>query len=135
MTDDISGEWHGTYRYPGGAGPVTPFIAIIEERAGHLSGSIVEPHEYRPPEMAHATLVGRRSGTSIDFTKTYHRSGPQYANPVDYVGRLSSDGNRIVGMWSLLRWDGSFEMYRDAAGGSGTEVEEGVEAMAPTLSG
>jgi hypothetical protein len=134
MTDDISGEWHGTYRYPDGAGPVTPFIAVIEERAGHLSGSIIEPHEFRQGEMAQATLIGRRSGTSIDFTKTYHRSGPQYATPVDYVGRLSDNGNRIAGMWSLLRWDGSFEMYRDAAGGSGIEAEEEAEAMAPALS-
>ena len=130
-TDDISGEWHGTYRYPNGAGPDTPFIAAIEERAGHLSGSIIEPDAHRPGETACATIVGHRSDAQVDFTKTYHGTGREYATPVDYVGQLSSDGRRIAGAWSLLEWDGSFEMYRDMADEAGSEREEVVEEVAP----
>ena len=133
-TDDISGEWHGTYRYPNGTGPDTPFLAVIEERAGHLSGSIIEPHVYRPAETARAAIVGHRSGAQIDFTKTYHGTGREYATPVDYVGQLSADGSRIAGAWSLLQWDGSFEMYRDVADEADAETEEEVEEVVPARS-
>ena len=120
--DTISGEWHGTFRYPAGGGPDTPFLATITDRAGQLAGTIIEPNEFRP-ETAQATLRGHRSGTAVDFTKTYRAAGPEYATPVDYVGQLSDDGTRIVGMWSLLQWDGSFEMFRDIAVPPEIEVE------------
>ena len=119
---NISGEWHGTFRYPSGFGPDTPFLAAITDRAGELVGTIIEPNEFRP-ETAHATLRGHRFGTSVDFTKTYRAAGPEYATPVDYVGRLSEDGTRIVGVWSLLEWDGSFEMFRDVETPPHVEVE------------
>jgi hypothetical protein len=120
--DNITGEWHGTYRYPAGAGPDTPFLATITDRDGELVGTIIEPNEFRP-ETAHATLRGHRFGASVDFTKTYRAAGPEYDTPVDYVGRLSDDGTRIVGVWSLLEWDGSFEMFRDIAASPDVEVE------------
>lgn len=124
--ENLSGEWHGTYRYPRGGGPDTPFLAVIDDRNGQLSGTIIEPNEFRP-ETARATLAGRRFGTSVDFTKTYQGAGPEYATPVDYVGSTSADGCRIAGVWSLLEWDGTFEMFRDVADEPDVEVSESVE--------
>lgn len=52
----------------------------------------------------------------MDFTKIYDAGAPQeYDNPIDYVGSLSSDGNSITGVWSLLEFDGRFEMHREIA--------------------
>ena len=59
-------------------------------------------------------MVGHRSGRSVDFTKTYLRNEDGYENPVDYVGQLSEDGLTITGVWSLLEWNGEFEMTREA---------------------
>jgi hypothetical protein len=124
--DDLSGEWHGTYRYPGGEGPDTPFLAAITDRGGHLAGTIIEPNEFRP-QTARATLEGHRFGSSVDFTKTYHGAGPEYDTPVDYVGRVLDEGTRIVGTWSVLDLDGAFEMFRDLAEEADAEQAEAVE--------
>ena len=68
-----------------------------------VSGGVIE-----------ASLAGARDGSSVDFTKTYPKNAsPDYAEPVDYVGTLSSDGTVIRGVWSLLDWDGTFEMRRE----------------------
>jgi hypothetical protein len=123
MCDNLSGEWHGTYRYPRGLGPDTPFLATIDDRNGDLSGTIIEPNGLRP-ETVRATMLGHRAGTSVDFTKTYHQAGAEYATPVDYVGSISDGGRTIAGVWSLLEWDGTFEMFRDAAGGHEVEMAE-----------
>jgi len=127
--ENLSGEWHGTYRYPAGARPDTPFLAMIQDRDGELSGTIIEPNGFRA-ETAQATLTGRRCGTSVDFTKVYHGAGPEYATPVDYVGGISDDGRRIDGVWSLLEWDGIFEMFRDLVEEPHLEEAETV-ALAP----
>ena len=46
------------------------------------------------------------------------------AHAVDYVGRLSGDGNSITGVWSLADTDGTFEMHREAV----WEEQAGQEA-------
>ena len=125
-SDSLSGEWQGTYRYPRGAAPDTPFHAVIEDRNGELSGRIIEPNGFRP-ETAQATLAGRRFGTSVDFTKAYHGAGPEYATPVDYVGSISDGGRKIAGVWSLLEWDGTFEMSRDVVDDACVGAREAAE--------
>ncbi len=70
-----------------------------------------------------AVIAGFRSGRAVDFTKTYQGSASGYENPVDYVGRLSPDGMIVTGVWSLLEWNGTFEMHRDAPGGEAQEAE------------
>jgi hypothetical protein len=60
-----------------------------------------------------AVLTGSRSASAVDFTKVYDAASDA-AHAVDYVGRLSEDGNRISGVWSLEQLDGTFEMYREA---------------------
>ena len=121
-SEDLTGTWHGSFTYPGHSGPETPFLAIIEERAGSLSGTIVEPDQFYGQGTIDAVIAGSRGGSSVDFTKSYRNGIRGYENPVDYVGRLSGDGMTITGVWSLLEHDGTFTMEREE------EVEEPVEA-------
>ena len=121
---NISGLWMGSYSYPSGAGPTTPFLASIEDHDGSLTGSIMEPNTMGASSTElQSFIAGARQGFSIDFTKTYD-GGSDAAHAVDYVGRLSADGNVISGMWSLGPMDGSFEMRREAV----WEQVEGEEA-------
>ena len=111
---NISGLWMGSYSYPGGIGPTTPFLAKIEDHDGALSGSIVEPNlQGHLSDSLDAVIRGTRQGTAVDFTKVYDGAS-DYAHAIDYVGRLSGDGNTIRGVWSLADLDGSFEMHREA---------------------
>lgn len=109
----MSGEWEGTFTYPGGDA-TTPFSARIVETAGRFAGSIIEPDMYAPANPITAEIVGNRDTRSVDFTKIYIDPEEGYENPVDYVGQLSPDGLTVSGIWSLLDMNGTFEMYRDA---------------------
>lgn len=100
------------FAYPDSAAPATPFLAEILEEAAAFSGTTIEPDLYKSSQ-AHARIQGHRSGRSVDFTKTYAQRDSGYENPVDYVGQLSEDGQRITGVWSLLDWNGTFEMTRE----------------------
>jgi hypothetical protein len=111
---NIGGLWMGSYSYPASHGPTTPFLARIEDRDGALSGTIIEPNYMGPSsDSLEAILSGSRHGSAVDFTKAYDGASDA-AHAVDYVGRLSADGNSITGVWSLEDADGSFEMYREA---------------------
>lgn len=120
----LTGQWSGEFAYPRHLGPTTPFLAVIKEESGHFTGSIIEPDTVSGAPSLMATIIGRRAGTAVDFTKIYLCASFGYENPVDYVGRLSEDGNTVSGVWSLLEWDGTFEMRREAS------TEELVEAEA-----
>jgi hypothetical protein len=86
----------------------------LTDDGGTLRGTIVEPNTIgRSSDQLEAVLSGSRSGASVDFTKMYDGESDA-AHAVDYVGRLSADGNSITGVWSLETTDGSFEMYREA---------------------
>lgn len=124
---DLSGKWDGVYAYPpvAEAGPVTPFLAEIADSGGRISGTIIEPNEFRP-ETAHATLEGARSGNRVDFLKIYHGAGEEYDEPVAYAGSLSDDGNVITGRWIMAEWSGPFEMVRQIE--VKLSAEAGVEA-------
>ncbi len=126
---NISGLWMGSFAYPRGAGPTTPFLARIEDADGALSGTIIEPNYMgASSDSLEAILSGSRHGHAVDFTKAYDGASDA-AHAVDYVGRLSADGNAITGMWSLETDDGSFEMYREAI----WEEAQGEEAEVVTL--
>jgi hypothetical protein len=125
-TINLSGLWLGSFSYPGGRGPTTPFMASLEDAGGRLSGTIIEPNTMGPAGgELEAVLSGSRDGASVDFTKVYDGASDA-AHAVDYVGRVSDDGNRISGAWSLETIDGSFEMYREAVW---EEVEEREAAV------
>ena len=121
---NISGLWMGSYSYPFGA--AVPFLAKIEDAGGALSGSIIEPNTMGvSSDSLEAIVSGSRHGSAVDFTKAYDGASDA-AHAVDYVGRLSGDGNSIAGVWSLADADGTFEMHREAvweeAEGRETEV-------------
>ena len=110
---NLSGLWLGSFAYPGGQGPATPFLARIEDHDGSLSGTIIEPNTMgRSSDSLESVLRGAREGRAVDFTKVYDGASDA-AHAVDYVGRLSGDGMRIHGVWSLAGMDGSFEMMRE----------------------
>ena len=111
---NLSGLWMGSFSYPSGAGPTTPFLARLEDHDGSLSGTTIEPNTIGPSsDQLEAVLSGSRQGSAIDFTKMYDGESDA-AHAVDYVGRLSGDGNSITGVWSLAETDGTFEMHREA---------------------
>jgi hypothetical protein len=121
---DLSGLWLGSFSYPAGQGPTTPFMAKLVDADGALSGGTVEPNTVGfSAGTLEAHIAGTRDGASVDFTKTYDGAADA-AHSIDYVGRLSEDGNRIAGMWSMETLDGTFEMYREAV----SEAAEGKEA-------
>lgn len=114
VTQNLTGLWHGDYAYPRHSGPTTPFLARIEDHAGRLSGTIIEPDLITSEGRLEASFEGHRDGFSVDFVKTYAPGSPDdCATPVDYVGRLSDDGLTVTGMWSLFDMNGTFEMYRE----------------------
>ncbi|HLL58815.1 MAG TPA: hypothetical protein VK391_02870 [Allosphingosinicella sp.] len=111
---NLSGLWMGSFSYPESLGPTTPFLAKLEDSDGSLSGSIIEPNTVgSSSDQLEAVLSGSRHGSAVDFTKAYDGASDA-AHAVDYVGRLSGDGNSITGVWSLADFDGSFEMHREA---------------------
>lgn len=113
---DMTGLWHGTYSYVGYAHETTPFVANIVDGGGHLSGTIIEPSAYEEAEHGggeevESVFEGARGEQAVDFTKTYQ--GVMWNHSVDYVGKLSADGQTVTGMWSVDTLDGTFEMHRD----------------------
>jgi hypothetical protein len=120
----------GSYSYPGGEGPATPFLARIEDHDGRLGGTIMEPNLIgSTSDTLEAVLSGSRAGRAVGFTKMYDGASDA-AHAVDYVGKLSADANSITGMWSLEDLDGAFEMHREAV----WEDSEGEEAEVVKLS-
>ena len=112
---DLSGLWLGHFAYPGGQGPVTPFVARIEEAEGLLTGTTIEPNTIAPGGAElEALLHGSRKGRAVDFVKTYDGAA-EAAHAVDYVGQVSADGATITGVWSMEALDGTFEMHRELA--------------------
>lgn len=126
---NLSGLWMGRYTYPSAEGPTTPFLARIEDHDGALSGGIMEPNTIgRSSDELEAVLTGTREGQAVDFTKVYDGASDA-AHAVDYVGRLSEDGNAVTGVWSLEQLDGTFEMHREAV----WEEQAGEEAAVVKL--
>ncbi len=111
---NVSGLWLGSFSYPGGQGPLTPFLASLEEDGGSLRGTTVEPNTIgASSDQLQALISGSRSGRAVDFTKMYDGESDA-AHAVDYVGQISADCNSITGVWSLAEIDGTFEMHREA---------------------
>ena len=108
---DLTGQWAGSYTYPGCLDPV-PFTAEIREIDGQLSGVTSEPHEWDVGEEANGTIAGKRSGTHLQFTKLYVLQ-EDYPDPVFYFGSLDEDGCEVAGDWDIPGvWSGSFVMMR-----------------------
>ena len=116
----------GSFSYPAGQGPTTPFLAKLEDQDGSLSGSMIEPNTVGlSSDELEAMISGSRQGRAVDFTKTYDGASDA-AHAVDYVGRVSADGNTISGVWSLAEMDGTFEMHREAVWEAQADAEAEV---------
>lgn len=110
---NLTGVWNGLYSYPHSMPPVS-FTAILIESGTSISGTTHEPGEsVGASGLAYATLFGRRTDSTVDFTKTYD-GGASHA--VEYVGRINEDATEIEGSWRIPGvWSGKFLMIR--AGG------------------
>ena len=119
--NDLSGEWRGVFNYPIGSPPVH-FTAALEDRAGLLSGKIVERASVgvRAGRTVAARVDGRREGSAVGFAKLYEPD--DVYDSVSYRGELSPDGDEIVGRWTIPgEWSGNFIMIR--ARGVAAEAE------------
>lgn len=126
MSGDLSGDWIGTYSYPGELEPVS-FLARLVENGGNLTGETKE--QGQNPEMgafAHALLQGSRSGAQVRFTKIYDTIEDE---PVLYEGTVDEIGTEIHGRWTITNeWSGSFLMRRSIAAEEKLETTEEVPA-------
>lgn len=115
LSSSLTGVWQGLYTYPSRNQRVL-FGATLIETASWVTGSTHEPctSGEQVGETLYATLLGRRQGSIVAFTKTYDGSNPRY-RVVEYEGTLSVDGAEIEGRWATSSaWSGKFLMIRSA---------------------
>ena len=118
---NLTGVWQGLFTYPAifRAGR---FTATVIETSSWLSGSTSEiwPEGPRAGETVLAMLSGRRTESSVVFTKTYEGPGePNHS--VSYEGTLTDDCMEIEGRWFIPgAWAGRFLMIR--SGGRSVEA-------------
>lgn len=121
---NLTGVWQGLYSYPNGES--VSFVATVIDNGGTLSGSTHEPcaRGVASSGTLFATLSGSRSGTAVEFRKTYDGKVPLY-HAVDYAGTLNADATEVEGRWIIGGvWSGKFLMIRP------TRQEESVERKA-----
>jgi hypothetical protein len=105
----ITGLWHGQFSYPRGLPPEF-FTATLLDEPGWLSGATTETLK---GVTICASLLGRRDGHSVTFTKTYQ--GERRRHAVLYAGTLNGDRTEIEGIWTVPRsWSGRFLMIRQS---------------------
>jgi len=110
---NLTGIWQGLYSYPGAYAPVS-FTATLIESGAWVSGSIHETaqDEWGDWREVAATLLGKRGGLAVTFTKTYDGTNG-WTHAVGYEGVLSDDSTEISGQWSIPGvWSGKFLMIR-----------------------
>jgi hypothetical protein len=128
---NIGGAWNGLYFYPGYPEPVS-YVALLIDVGNRVSGSI---HEYEgvisdKRILLHATVDGRRNGSSASFLKTYDGTGG-WKHSVGYDGTLNTDATEIEGRWYVDGEGGRFIMTRAGA----TEEAELRKALEPVQVG
>lgn len=122
MTDariDLTGRWTGVYFYPVHPEwnpdddlPPVPFTAELQDVAGLVTGTTLEPDDFEPdaPPIP-ATLEGHHFDGELTFTKFPDGGGQIHS--IDYIGTISTDGNSVGGRWIIHgEWSGTFQMQR-----------------------
>lgn len=115
---NIAGEWRGHYAYRSSPDNGCSFSAFFSETSGKLEGTIVDDDF-----PGKASLIGSFSFPSVQFTKTYSKSGQThrieqqanqtvvyletYGDPIEYDGLMSEDGKSMNGTWTIVNEDGS----------------------------
>jgi len=126
---DVSGVWYGRWSsddplvYPNG------FIAVLEEVAGSVDGSVSETNP-EGPEPLHATVSGGRSGAQIHWIKQYEG---RWCHAVYYAGTVNHDATEISGGWRLEQWSGSFAMRREKFSIEELEEDRVIEILVPRI--
>jgi hypothetical protein len=121
---NLTGVWQGLYTYPDGES--VSFVATLIDSGGAISGSTHEPCARVVSSMGtlYATIAGSRSGSAVEFRKTYDGKVPRY-RAVDYAGTLNAEATEVEGRWIIRgMWSGKFLMIRPARN------EESVERKA-----
>ncbi len=109
----LTGEWQGFY-VQGPDNRSVPFTASLTERGdGRLAGTTLESNTFGDNSSfwLFADVLGNVSGETVRWTKVYDGTAGQ-SHSVQYEGRITNGGRRIVGTWSLSGAGGSFEMAR-----------------------
>jgi hypothetical protein len=111
---NLTGVWQGLYTYPDGES--VSFVATLIDSGGAISGSTHEPCATAVSSSGtlYATLAGSRSGSAVEFRKTYDGKAPRYC-AVDYAGTLNAEATEVEGRWIIRGvWSGKFLMIRPA---------------------
>lgn len=90
--NSVQGSWLGNYYYENNSQPFS-FEAVFVESEGQIEGSILDDGS-----LGEALVSGSFCDPNLNFTKRYHNST---LDPVQYLGTLSGDGNRISGSWQI----------------------------------
>lgn len=111
---DLTGYWSGEYWYDATISP-TPFSAHINDTAGDITGTTLEPATFGAPGLTElsADLRGGRSGPNIYFTKVYQPASGVHRDPIHYSGITNDKFTQIEGDWRFPDgFSGRFVMYR-----------------------
>jgi hypothetical protein len=120
---DVSGVWFGHWSSNDPLVEPGSFIAVLEELAGAVDGSVSEPDPHGA-EPLRAILRGGRSGAQIHWIKQY--DGGRLSHSVYYAGTVNGDATEISGGWRLAHWSGGFSMRREKFSVAELEEERGV---------
>jgi hypothetical protein len=115
---DLTGYWSGEYWYDATVSP-TPFSAHIDDTAGAITGSTLEPATFGAPGLTElsAELRGGHSGPNVYFTKVYHPAPGVHRDPIHYSGISNDKFTQIEGDWRFPDgFSGRFVMYRASFG-------------------
>lgn len=138
---DIAGKWRGNYQYHRRPDDGSSFNATFTGEGARFQGTIVD--DYAPCE---AFALGSFSFPSVQFTKVYktgelvhrmeERNGQvvliaeDYANAVEYTGKMDDDGQSMSGTWSITLGGGSetgfWTAHRLSTDEKKAETEEGA---------
>lgn len=132
----MNGLWSGWYDYAR-FGEAVPFTAWLDETAGQLLGTILEPNTFSPLELddLESEIIGIRSGSAVTFTKTYKPRQGAHRHQILYEGDIDSAMQRVRGEWAFAGGyveTGRFELARTSQ-----SISEGVlrKVLAPVGGG
>ncbi len=131
---DLNGLWAGSFSYPASSMGAVSFTAWIDDKAGALGGTILEPNTFAatPAEELSSSLNGMRSGAEVAFTKVYDPGQGTHGFAIHYAGKANGDFTWIVGRWRIpgdFEWSGPFEMSRQSGTLERAEKQRTVEVV------
>jgi hypothetical protein len=121
---NVSGVWYGRWSSTDPDVYPNSFIAVLEEAAGAVDGTVSEP-DPDGSQPLRALVSGGRSGAQIHWITQY--DGEKLAHAVYYAGLVNGEATEINGGWRLEHWSGSFTMRREKF--SIEELEEDREIV------